>query len=119
MSLLLFLALAAAEAPFEPSSETFADAARCRAHLVGLVAAARREGYAAAQGPYQITSGDVRAHRVRADESGHSITEHRCLEEKLSARTWRHSMGGEAEESATIESMAARAEWLKKGGAQQ
>ena len=57
----------------------------------------------------------VRVHSVVVAGTGHSITEHRCLAEKLSSRTWRHSMeGAEADEPETIESMAAKAEWLKK-----
>ena len=119
LPLTLFVAAAplaaAGEAPFVSSGETFADAGACKAHLGGLVADARAGRYAAVEGPYEIAAGDVRAHMVRAEESGHRITEHRCLAEKLSSRTWRHSMGGdEAEEPETIETMAAKAEWLKK-----
>ncbi len=114
-----FLLLAAApvsaadEVPFEPSAQVFADAAACKGHLAGLVAEARAAPNVAVEGPYEIASGDVRAHKVLVAGSGHRITEHRCLAEKLSARTWRHSMdGSEDEEAPTIESMAA--DWLKK-----
>lgn len=108
-------AAAAEEVPFVPSGASFADAGACRSHLLSLVDAADRRDFAAVRGPYEIGAGDVRAHMVRADESGHSITEHRCLAEKLSSRTWRHSMDGSEEEgSETIEAMAAKAEWLKK-----
>jgi hypothetical protein len=69
----------------------------------------------AVEGPYEIGAGDLRTHVVVIAGSGHRITEHRCLAEKLSSRTWRHSMdGSEGEEPDTIESMAAKAEWLKK-----
>jgi hypothetical protein len=103
------------EAPFVPSGQVFASAAACRAELVELVAEARRGDHAAVEGPYEVATGDVRAHLVRISGSGHRITEHRCAGEKLSTRTWRHSMDGAEEETAqTIDSMAAKAEWLKK-----
>jgi hypothetical protein len=112
--------LAAPEAPFEPSTESFAGADACRAHLVDFVAGARTRGDAAAEGPYQVAPSDVRAHAVVISGSGHRITEHRCLAEKLSSRTWRHSMeNAEAEETETIDSMAAKAEWLKKPRSEQ
>jgi hypothetical protein len=106
----------AAEAPFEPAVELFADAAACRLHLEGLVAAAK--DYDAVRGPYAISEGDIRIHMVRAEGSGHRIWEHRCLAEKLSARSWNHSMAP-ADEPFTLESAAARAEWLKKDGPKQ
>ena len=103
------------EVPFEPSPLVFADASACKAHLVGVVAEARRGSPVAVEGPYEIASGDVRVHSVLVAGSGHRITEHRCLAEKLSARSWRHSMDdSEDEASETIDSMAAKAEWLKK-----
>ena len=106
-------AAAAEEVPFEPSAEVFADADACKAHLGAFVADARRGSAAAVEGPYEIAAGDVRAHMVLVSGSGHRITEHRCLAEKLSTRSWRHSMDGSEEEAApTIESMAA--DWLKK-----
>jgi hypothetical protein len=106
---------ASEEVPFEPSASVFADASACRAHLVAALADARRAAHVAAEGPYEIAVGDVRAHLVLAAGSGHRITEHRCLAEKLSSRSWRHSMDGSGdEEPETIESMAAKAEWLKK-----
>jgi hypothetical protein len=119
LPLLLALSSGAAaredEVPFEPSAERFANAAACKARLVVLVEEARAQDHVAVQGPYDVSSGDVRAHQVLASGSGHRITEHRCLAEQLSSRTWRHSMdGAEADEPETIESMAAKAEWLKK-----
>ena len=117
LSLLLAAAplMASGEAPFVPSDHTFADAAACKAHLEQVVADARGGRYAAVEGPYEIVAGDVRAHTVLAEEAGHRIAEHRCLANKLSSRTWRHSMGSEeAEAPETIESMAAKAEWLKQ-----
>jgi hypothetical protein len=106
---------AAEEVPFEPSARIFTDAAGCKAHLVAALADARRAAHVAVEGPYDMAAGDVRAHVVLVAGSGHRITEHRCLAEKLSSRTWRHSMdGAEAEEPETIETMAAKAEWLKK-----
>jgi hypothetical protein len=116
---LAFLLLAAApaspadEVPFEPSAEVFPDAAACKGHLADFVVEARAAPHVAAEGPYEIASGDVRAHKVLVAGGGHRIIEHRCLVEKLSARTWRHSMdGSEDEQAPTIESMAA--DWLKK-----
>jgi hypothetical protein len=115
---LLFIAAplgASDEVPFEPSASIFKDAAGCKAHLANAATDARRAAHVAVEGPYEITAGDVRTHVVLVAGSGHRITEHRCLAEKLSSRTWRHSMGGaEREEPETIESMAAKAEWLKK-----
>jgi len=109
------VAAASGEVPFEPSRETFPDAAACRARLSVIVADARANGPAAAEGPYDIAPGDVRAHAVVVSGSGHRITEHRCLGDGLSSRTWRHSMDqAEAEAPETIESMAAKAEWLRK-----
>jgi hypothetical protein len=103
------------EVPFEPSASLFANASACRAHLVQSLAHARHAAHVAAEGPYEIASGDVRTHVVQISGSGHRITEQRCLFEKLSSRSWRHSMGGaESEEPETIETMAAKAEWLKK-----
>ena len=123
LRLLLPLTLVAApalaeEAPFEPSGRVFADAAACKAHLGALVAEARRGSPAAVEGPYEIAAGDIRAHMVLVAGSGHRITEHRCLGDKLSARSWRHSIDpSEDEAPETIDSMAAK--WLKKSGPQK
>jgi hypothetical protein len=112
---LAFLPAAADEVPFEPSSASFANAAACRTELATRVAGARKGGYVAVEGPYDLAAGDVRVHMVMADGTGHQISEHRCLAEKLSSRSWRHSMDGSlAEAPATIKSMAAKAEWLKE-----
>ena len=120
VALAALLAAAPEEVPFEPSSERFADAAACRAHLGTLVARARGDEHEAVEGPYDIAAGDVRAHVVDIAGGGHRITEHRCFGGELSARSWRHSMGsGEEEEPETVESMAAKAEWLKKQPAKQ
>lgn len=108
-------ALASDEVPFEPSDERFADAGACKARLAAVITAARSNAPVAAEGPYEVAPGDVRIHSVLASGSGHRITEHRCLGPELSSRTWRHSMdGSDEEEPETIESMAAKAEWLKK-----
>jgi hypothetical protein len=114
-------ASATKEVPFEPSAETFADAAACQARLARIAAEARQVvGHAAVEGPYDVAPGDRRTHWVDISGSGHRITEHRCLVHKLSARSWRHSMdGSEAESPETIESMAAKAEWLKNAAPQQ
>jgi hypothetical protein len=107
--------LASGEVPFDPSGESFANPAACKARLAGIVADARGREHVAVNGPYDVAAGDVRVHAVVVSGRGHRITEHRCLAEKLSSRTWRHSMSGsESEEPETIESMAAQAEWLKK-----
>ena len=103
---------------FEPAELRFAVASECRGHLAQIVAEARGDGFEAAEGPYEIAPGDVRAHRIRADGAGHRIEEYRCEEARLSARSWRRSMAG-AEEEFTVESVARRAEWLKQGRGQQ
>lgn len=117
------LLLAAAQAEpdlpeFEPAALRFADAAGCRGHLDGLVADARRDGYDAAEGPYELEPSDVRAHTVRAEGSGHRIFEYRCAAERLSTRSWSRSMAP-AEEEFTVESVARRAPWLEQGRRQQ
>jgi hypothetical protein len=114
---LLLLAGAADETPFEDSARRFADAAACKAHLAAMAADARRQDYDAVEGPYDLAAGDVRIHMVRAEGSGHRIAEHRCLEARLSGRNWRHAMV--EEEEFTVESVARRAPWLKKGAGQQ
>ena len=114
----LLLLLAAAEVPFDASGESFADAAACRARLVSLAGQATGKGYDAVEGPYEVARGDIRVHMVRAEGAGHRITEHRCLAEKLSARSWSHRMEDEQPEF-TVESVARDAPWLKKDRAQQ
>jgi hypothetical protein len=106
------------EVKFEPSSEQFADASACKAHLQRAVSTAEKENYAAVRGPYEITEGDVRVHMVRAEGGGHRIWEHRCIGKDLSSRTWSHSMEA-AEEAFTVESAARKAEWLKKDAPKQ
>jgi len=101
---------------FAASTERFADAAGCRAHMAGVVSAARTSGFAAAEGPYQFEAGDVRAHTVRAEGSGHRIAEYRCLAERLAARSWVHAMEA-AEEDFTVESAARRL--FENGGRKQ
>ena len=125
LPLLLATALATAAAAaepelpdFEPAAERFADAAGCRAHLGRLVAAARADGFDAAEGPYDLAAGDVRAHTVKAEGSGHRISEYRCAAERLGTRSWTRSMAA-AEEEFTVESVARRAGWLKNGRRQQ
>ena len=114
------LLLAAAEpAQFEPSPERFADAAACRSHLEGLVAGARQGDYVAVQGPYDLETGDVRIHMIRAEDGGHRIFEHRCLGSDLSARSWLHAMTASGDEPFTVESAARKAEWLKKRGGEE
>lgn len=81
------------EVAFEASAERFADAAACRAHLAGFVAASR--DHVSAKGPYEVAPGDVRAHRVRVVAAGHEIEEQRCLGSALSSRKWSHGAGGE------------------------
>ena len=115
---LLLLAAAADEVPFEPSAETFPGAAACRAHLESLAGAARAEAYYAVEGPYELAAGDVRIHIVRTEGAGHRITEHRCLAEKLSGRSWVHAMA-DAEPEFTVDSVARSAPWLNKDGPEQ
>jgi hypothetical protein len=114
--LLLLLAAAAEETPFTPSTESFADAAACKARLAVLVAQARSGSFDAAEGPYEVAAGDTRIHTVRGEGNGHRIAEHRCLAEKLSNRSWTHSLA-KAEGEWTVESAARNAPWLKKDGA--
>jgi hypothetical protein len=92
---------------FAAATERFADAAGCRAHMAGVVAAARTSGFDAAVGPYDFAAGDVRAHIVRAEGSGHRIEEYRCLAERLGTRSWTHSMA-ESEDAFTVKSAARR-----------
>lgn len=103
---------------FEAAGPGFAGPAECRGHLLQLVAAAGGDGFEAAEGPYELAPGDVRAHRIRSEGSGHRIEEYRCEEARLSTRSWRRSMAG-PEEDFTVESVARRAEWLKQGPGQQ
>ena len=118
--LLLFAPLILAAAPhvepvipdFTPSAARFPDAAACRVEIVRLLAAARAAGSDAAEGPYELESGDVRGHSVRAEGGGHRIAEHRCLDERLGSRSWAHSMGA-PEQEFTIESVARSAPWLQ------
>ena len=117
ISLLLFAAAASHEAPFEPK-RAFADAAACQAHLAGLADAAQSDGSDSVKGPYEIAAGDVRIHMVRAEGAGHRIEEHRCLGEKLGARSWTHKME-EEDAPFTVESAARDAAWLKQGAAEQ
>ena len=114
--LLFLLAAASEETPFDASTETFANAAACNARLAGLAAEARSGRFDAVEGPYEVTPGDSRIHTVRAEGSGHRITEHRCLAEKLSNRSWTHFMA-DAQPEWTVESAARDAPWLKKSGA--
>ena len=114
----LLLLTAAAETPFEPSAAAFADAAACTARLAELADAARADRYDAVEGPYPLGAGDVRIHMVRAQGSGHVISEYRCLAEKMSERSWSHSMAG-ADAEFTVESAARAAPWLKKPRAEQ
>ena len=120
---LLLLAAAAApgsleEVPFEAATLSFSDAAACKAYLASQAEEARHGGFEAVEGPYALSAGDVRIHTVRADGSGHSIHEQRCLAARLSARVWRHAMVADEPEF-TVESVARSAEWLKKGAGQK
>jgi hypothetical protein len=106
------------ETPFEPAAEQFSSAAACKAFLATRAVEARRERYDAVEGPYAIAAGDVRIHTVRADGKGHLISEQRCLAEKLSGRSWSHSIEPDEPEF-TVESVARTAPWFKKGSGQQ
>ena len=123
MIALLVLAGAAAaadfETPFEATSQSFADAAQCKAFLAARVGEARRQGFDAVEGPYEIAAGDVRIHTVRAEGQGHRIDEQRCLGAALATRSWRHSLEDEedpGEDAFTVEAVARSAPWLKKDG---
>jgi hypothetical protein len=122
MLLALLIAAAVPEEPdlpaFEPATERFADAGACRAHLLRLVAEARAARFDAAEGPYEMEAGDVRAHTVRAEGSGHRIAEFRCEAERFSTRSWNRSMEA-PEEEFTVESVARRAGWFEQRGRQQ
>jgi hypothetical protein len=103
---------------FQPAAERFADAGACRAHLAAVVAAARAARFDAAEGPYRMEAGDVRAHTVRAEGSGHRIAEYRCEAERLSARSWNHRMAA-PEEEFTVESVARRTRGFQDRAGQQ
>ncbi|HEY0444859.1 MAG TPA: hypothetical protein VGD19_00235 [Allosphingosinicella sp.] len=119
LSLMAAPALAASqEAPFEPVAQSFADAGACRLHLAALVSDARGRDYAAAEGPYAIAEGDERAHMVQTEQRGHRITEYRCQSAALSSRSWTHEMD-QGEEPFTIDSVARKADWLKKDGGEK
>jgi hypothetical protein len=113
---LLLLTAASEDTPFDASTEVFADAAACNARLAGLAAEARSGRFDAVEGPYEVTPGDTRIHTVRGEGAGHRIAEHRCLAEKLSGRSWTHTMA-DVELEWTVESAARNAPWLKKDGA--
>jgi hypothetical protein len=120
IALLLLAGIAAAdlETPFQPSPQSFADAAACKAFLATRAGEARRQSFDAVEGPYEIAAGDVRIHTVRAEGRGHRIDEQRCVGAALSARNWRHSLEEEEgeEDAFTAESAARSAPWLKKDG---
>lgn len=80
------------EAAFTSSPENFANATGCAAHLTILVKNSAPPAFDKAVGPYEIAPGDVRAHRVKAQDWGHDIEEYRCLGAALSVRRWSHSM---------------------------
>lgn len=112
---LLIASAAPAEAglpDFMLAAARFDDAAACRAHLARFVEEARRAGFAAAEGPYDVAPGDVRAHTVRPEGAGHRISEYRCEQERLGTRSWTRSLAADEEEF-TVESVARRAPWLK------
>jgi hypothetical protein len=115
--LLLVGGAADVETPFEAAKETFSDAAACKAFLAARAADARQGGFDAVEGPYLLAAGDVRIHTVRAEGSGHRISEQRCLAEKLSGRSWSHAMAPKEPEF-TVDSVARSAPWLKKGAGQ-
>jgi len=106
------------EVQFVASADVFADASACRVRLEAEAGKAQAQRYDAVRGPYEIAEGDLRVHMVRAEGSGHRIWEHRCLGKDLSSRTWNHSMEA-ADEEFTLESAAAKAEWLKKDASKQ
>lgn len=112
------LMLLAVETPFEASEEQFSSAAECKARLATMAQTARHQHFDAVEGPYDIEASDVRIHTVTAEGHGHRIAEHRCLAEKLSSRSWSHSLEPE-ELDFTVESVARNADWLKKGGGQK
>ncbi len=113
------LLIAANEPPeFEAAAERFGSAGACRERLTVLAQNARTASFEAVEGPYAIAQGDVRIHTVRMEGAGHRIAEHRCLAEALSSRSWTHSHG-KAEAAETIESLAGKAEWLKKAPPQR
>ena len=78
--------------PFGPAIRTFANAPACSSELSALVRASAPPVFDAAVGPYAVSAGDVRAHRVKARDWGHEIEEYRCLGAALSSRRWTHSL---------------------------
>ena len=115
LPLLVAASAALADPPeFADAAEWFDDAGGCRLHLQHLVDEARTAGFDAAEGPYVVAAGDVRAHTVRAQGLGHRISEYRCADGALSSRSWVERMDRRAEGAFSIESLAA-AEWLEQG----
>lgn len=78
--------------PFGPAIRILASASACSSELSALVRASPPPAFDASVGPYAISTGDVRAHRVKARDWGHEIDEYRCLGAVLSSRHWTHSM---------------------------
>lgn len=78
--------------PFGPAIRTLASAPACSSELSALVRASAPPAFDAAVGPYAVSAGDVRAHRVKARDWGHEIEEYRCLGAALSSRRWTHSL---------------------------
>lgn len=78
--------------PFGSSMRTLPNASACSSELSALVRASAPPAFDAAVGPYAISAGDVRAHRVKARDWGHEIEEYRCLGAVLSSRRWTHSL---------------------------
>ena len=111
---LLALASAAAADPpeFENAPDRFGDATECLGHLQLLVDSARGGDFDAVEGPYVLGASDVRAHMIRAEGLGHRISEYRCVDAQLSARTWVERMDERADGAFSIESLAG-AQWLE------
>jgi len=111
--LALATAAAAADEPpeFQSAAEHFNNAAACLGFLEHVVADARGGDFDAAEGPYAIGPGDMRAHTVRAEGLGHRISEYRCAGAELSARSWVHRMDRRTDGAFSIDSLAG-ADWL-------
>ena len=112
---LLALASAASADPpeFENAPERFIDARECQGHLQQIVDTARGGDFDVVEGPYALSPSDVRAHMIRADGLGHRVSEYRCEDAQLSARTWIERMDHRADGAFSIESLAS-AQWLEQ-----
>ena len=88
----------------------------CRAELERVAAHARGQGYEAVEGPYEVTTGDLRVHAVVMEGNGHRIDEHRCEEGRVVSRSWHESLEAADEGPWDSESLERIAGEISRGG---